>query len=76
MADVTVSIDEDVLEVLKELAAHRGQTLEDYLRGMLLEDIARIKQRMNDPIIGSFRSGAGDISERDEEIIYQEWEPD
>ena len=76
MVDVTVSIDEDVLEVLKELADYRKQTLEEYLRGMLLEDIERIKKRMNDPIIGAFSSREGDISERDEEILREEWNPD
>lgn len=76
MADVTVTIDDDVLEVLKELAEYRNQTLEEYLRGMLLDDIERIKERMNDPIVGAFSSKTGDISERAEEILREEWNPD
>jgi hypothetical protein len=76
MVEFTVSIDDNVLEVLEILAHLKGVTVEEYLRGMLLEDIARIQRRLNDPMVGAISSGRSDVSERDEEILYNEWEPD
>jgi len=76
MADFTISVDEEVLEVLMTVAKYRKVKVEDLLREIVLEDIEGIKRRMNDPIIGIIDSGQTDISERDEEILRSEWRPD
>jgi hypothetical protein len=76
MVSVTVQIDEDVHEVLQEIADMKEISIEEVLRTMLVEDLARIKRRMNDPIIGMFSSGRSDVSEHDEDIMYENWKPD
>ena len=76
MADFTVTIDEDIIDVLEAMAKLRGVTVEKVLSDMLVENLERIKARMNDPIIGMFESGEGDISERVEDILRDEWHPD
>jgi hypothetical protein len=76
MIEVTVAVDEAVMEVLQTLADIKGISVADVLSGMVLEDIERIKNRLNDPMIGLFHSGRGDLSERDEEILRENWHPD
>ncbi len=79
MADFVISIDDKMLPVLKQIADSKGLTLEDYLRGMLLEDIERIRERMNDPIIGllaDYNTGEDNVSERADDILHEEWQPD
>jgi hypothetical protein len=39
MADFTISVDDDALEVLKTIAIYRKITVEEVLRGMVLDDI-------------------------------------
>lgn len=76
MADFTISIDDEVLDALRSIADYKHISLDEYLKSLLLDDIELIRKRMNDPIIGSFESGERDISERVEDILYNEWEPD
>lgn len=76
MVDFKVSVDEDMLDVLKAMAKIQGTTVEEVLHNMLAQSIDELKERMNDPMIGLLSSGEGDISERDEEILYSGWQPD
>jgi hypothetical protein len=76
MADFTVTVDEDIIDVLKAMAKLKGITVEQVLSDMLTQTLEQIKARMNDPIIGMFESGEGDISERVEDILRNEWRPD
>jgi hypothetical protein len=82
MLDVTVSVDEEVYEVLKVLAELEKRTVEEVLRGMLLETLDEIKARMNDPLIGALDpylpddGSQTDIASRADDIIRDEWEPD
>lgn len=70
MVRVTVEVDEEVYEVLETLAEMQGGTVSDVLHNMVVEDLDRIKARLNDPIIGMFDSGRTDVSERDADIMY------
>jgi hypothetical protein len=81
MVSVTVQIDEDFHAVLQEIANMKGISIEEALQTMLVEDLQRIKRRMNDPIIGAldpFVKGKGvtDVSSHADDIIASEWEPD
>jgi hypothetical protein len=76
MADFTLSIDEDILDVLEAMAKLRNITVAEVLRDMLAQTLDQVKMRMNDPIIGMFDSGQSDISERAEDILRDEWQPD
>jgi hypothetical protein len=76
VVELSISIDDEVLEVLETLARLKGVTIEEYLCGRLLDDIARIRRRLHDPIIGAISSGRSDVSEHDEDILFSEWEPD
>jgi len=73
---VTLTIDGEALEVLQTLAEMNNTTVEEVLRSMVIEDVQRIKERMDDPIIGFLDSGTGDIARRDEDILRDEWQPD
>lgn len=79
MADFTVAIDDEVLEVLKTIAEHRNLKVEDILREMVMEDIEGIKRRRRSPITGML-SKYGDVEEdvasRADDIIHNEWQPD
>jgi len=76
MVTVTVTVESDVMEVLQTLAEMKHTTVEEILRGMVIEDLQRIQERMKDPIIGFLDSGTGDIARRDEDILRDEWQPD
>ncbi len=76
MVSVTLTIEDEVLEVLQTLAEMKNTTVEEVLRDMVIEDLQRIKERMKDPIIGCLDSGTGDIARRDEDILRDEWQPD
>jgi hypothetical protein len=81
MVSVTVQIEEDVHDVLQEIAEMKGISIEDVLRTMLIEDLDRIKRRMHDPIIGAlgaFVQGKGitDVASHADDIIASEWGPD
>jgi hypothetical protein len=73
MVSITVSIEEEVLEVLRTLADHRGVPPEDILREMLVGQLSDLKARMADPVIGVLHSGRSDLSERYEEFLLEEW---
>lgn len=73
---IDVEIEEEVMEVLQAMAVMQKITVEEVLRGMVAENLQRIKERMNDPIIGMINSGRSDISEHDEDILQAGWRPD
>jgi hypothetical protein len=79
MVTVSVSIDEDVLEVLKTLAEMQGISVEEVLQERVMADISRIKARMNDPLIGAlsdFSQGDNDVASIADDIIRDERKPD
>jgi len=76
MANMTITIDDETLDALKKLAEMRGISVEALLEERIAEDLARIKLRLKDPIVGLFDSGESDLSERGEEILRTEWHPD
>ena len=42
MVSVTLNVDDELVEVLRELALMQNTTIEDVLRGMVVEDLQRI----------------------------------
>ncbi len=76
MSEVTFSVDEELYETLKMAASLRGVSIDALLREMLTEPLDELRARMNDPMIGMFKSGRGDLSEHDEEILQAGWKPD
>jgi hypothetical protein len=78
MVSVTVSIDEDVLGVLKAMAKLQDVTVEEVLRGMVAQSIEELRERMNDPLIGALDEfdGAGDnVASCADDIIRSGWQP-
>jgi hypothetical protein len=71
-----LNVEDEMAEVLRMRAETQNTIIEDVLRSMVVEDLQRIKERMNDPIIGFLDSGTGDIAQRDEDILRDEWHPD
>lgn len=76
MVSVTISVDEEMHEVFRIAAKLRGITVEEYLCDVLAQSAEELKAHMNDPLVGSIRSGRGDLSERDEELLQSGWQPD
>jgi hypothetical protein len=70
MAEYTITIEDEILEVLKIRAKLEGVTIPDLLQEILADSLEEIRQKMTDPLIGIVDSGKGDLSERDEEIMY------
>jgi hypothetical protein len=76
MATINVTIDDDLLEVIEDLAKAREITVEEVLKDVIAGQLGRMRARMKDPMIGLFDSAEPDLSERDEEILRAEWKPD
>jgi hypothetical protein len=76
---VTLTIEDEVLEVLQTLAEMGNTTIEEVLRDMVIEDLQRIKERINDPLVGAlgeFGGAESDVASRVDDIIRDEWQPD
>ena len=79
MVSVTLTIEGEVLEVLQTLAEMSNTTIEEVLRDMVIEDLQRIRERINDPLVGAlgeFGDAEGDAASRADDIIRDEWQPD
>ena len=76
MVDSIVKIDAALRGVVEALAEIRGMTVDEVVRELTPEALDDLKARLKNPLIGFLRSREGDISERDEEILYRGWQPD
>jgi hypothetical protein len=76
MVTLTVTIDEELHEVIRIAAKLADVSVEDYLRVLMEHSIDDIKARMDDPVIGMIEGGRSDLSERDEELLQRGWQPD
>lgn len=76
MLSVTVTVDEDMGEVLRAMAKIKGISVDEALSQLVMEKIKNIKSRMSDPVIGLFDNGETDISERIEDLLHEEGYPD
>jgi hypothetical protein len=76
MVTISLSINEELHEVIKIAAMLAGVSVEDYLSGLMEHSIEEIRARMNDPVVGMIEGGPSDLSERDEELLQSGWQPD
>lgn len=76
MADYTISIDQDMQDVIEAIARLKGISFQDALRDIVARSLDEIRADMKDPMIGLFHSGRDDVSEHDEDILYGGWKPD
>jgi hypothetical protein len=81
MVSITIQVEDEVYEVMEVLAEMRGVTVQEILQTITIDEIARIRSRINDPLVGAlgpFVTGGGvtDTASNADDIIAQEWEPD
>jgi hypothetical protein len=70
MAEFKVTVSEDLLPVLEALAKIRGlSSIEEVLSTLLADQLAELEESKKDPLIG-LMSGPGDLSERNEDVMY------
>lgn len=76
MVTIQFEVDNETHAVLETAARLRGVTLDVLLHDVLAQSLQEMKDYMDDPLIGMARSGRGDLSERDEDLLEQGWNPD
>lgn len=68
---IEIEIEKEIFEAIEFIAQRRGISITDMLKELTVEDLARMKTRLQDPMIGSIDSGRTDVSERDEELLFK-----
>jgi len=77
MAEVKITISDELMNVMQTLAEIHGVSVEQALLDALKHSsIEEMEERLRSPMIGILEGGEPDISQRDEEILNAGWEPD
>lgn len=71
MKETTVSLPEETNAALEQLATQTGRSQTELIQ-TAIEDYLSRKQRSLPRSIGMGKSGRSDLSERDEELLWQE----